>query len=194
MAHENLKFRLDINDNIEWQPIYAAQELQTFFVIYIKFIEYLEDVTLDLGRTASYTYQLRIQNFRGPISFGLKGTPQLVNVENHKEFCLRLNIPVMAFHVNNHSEIITQCFDNKVQRKKLLEVNTTMHIPKDIYNENDPISSKYLLPFKAERDGNTAMELGRRKMGTKDKFETYDTSGLAGKPNGICNPNISIVI
>ena len=31
MAHENLKFRLDLNDNKEWQPIYAAQELQTFF-------------------------------------------------------------------------------------------------------------------------------------------------------------------
>ena len=120
-----------------------------FFVIYIKFIKYQEDVKLDLGNTASYTYQLRIQNFRGPISFGLDGTPKLSLVENDKEFCLRLDVPIMAFHVNNHSEIVKQSFESKVERKKLLEVNTTMTILKGMYNENNPIMSKYLLPFQS---------------------------------------------
>jgi len=195
MAHENLKFRINLNDKKEWQPINAAQELQTFYVIYIKFLDVIEsDKKIKDGNKALYKYQLRIQNFRGAISFGFCGNPTLLpEYEKNSEFCLELKVPLKAFHVCEYTEIVDQYCPDPVQRGKLLKVDSTLQLPEGMYNKTKPIDSPYMFPYRVERDGNTAIEIGRRTFGTNDKYKEYDDSELAGRPHGICSPNISIV-
>ena len=40
MAHENLTFRVDLNERNEWQPIFGSQDYGTFYMVYIKIKEH----------------------------------------------------------------------------------------------------------------------------------------------------------
>ncbi len=193
MAHQNLKFRLHLNDSVEWQPIYAGQDFNTFYVVYVKFMNLIEDSDSLMGNlTASYRCKFRIQNFRGAVSIGFSKEPKLYKVKD-KEFTINIEIFLKAFHFNEYSKEIDFPFVEKIDRSKLLKTKVSLDLPAGMYNKKKPIESDYLLPYKYERDGDTAIELGRRTAGSTKPFKNYSDEGISGGEFGICSPDTSLL-
>jgi len=205
MAHENLKFNLHLNDqHKEWQPIFASQDFNTFYVVYIKLLKIIENPdSLPGNMKALYKCQFRIQNFRGAVSIGFCGNPDLwLPIPKDKEIGVKISIPLRAFCFNERWPEPKTLEDNpddlfidyvlmeKIDRKKLLKAEINMQLPAGMYKKETPIKSDYLFPYKYERDGNVAIELGRRKANTDDDFEKYPED-IAGKFGGICSPDTS---
>ncbi len=177
MAHQFLKFRVQICDSDkDWQPIYASQDYGTFFVVYIKFTEVIENPdSLPGNFEASYKCEFKVQNFRGPVSIGLNGISELYTKVDDDHFGVFVKIKLKAFHFKEEftpEELPPPyMFTSKINRDKLLKTIVIMDLPDGMYDKNNPISSNYLFPYKYERDGDTALELGRRPAGTDGMFE-----------------------
>ena len=196
MAHENLKFNVHLNtDHQDWQPIYASQDFDTFYVIYVKFTKIIEDETKVPGdNKTQINCDFKIQNFRGAVSHGFLGAPEIKlpdNADDAKEFGLIIEVPLKAFHFNETSLKNAYLLKDKINRKKLLITRRSIQLPKGMYNQNNPIKSDYLFPYKYERDGNVAIELGRRPAKSNGDFQEFDENIGNPKFGSVCSPDTS---
>ena len=101
------------------------------------------------------------------------------------------NLELQAFC---HNEYVEKTFitDQPVERKKLLETKYNVIIPKEMYNPQKPLTSQYLHPYRYQRDGDEAQEIGYRPAGTRDVFKPIDDR--IGGDFGVCSPNISMFV
>lgn len=195
MAHEQLKFKLHIDDNQEWQPIFGDQQLNTFYMVYILFEEVSEGLEEELGLPMyKYKCKFRIQNFRGAVTFGFCGVPNLTQPNDSDEIGTEISLDLCAFKHEEYKEVVYK-LDKPIDRNKLLKVDSNIFIRKEFVDENDPINSDFLDPFKFRRDGNVAVELGQRKYNSGEAFKAIPGLKLIGTPKlGICAPSTSILI
>ena len=203
MAHEQLKFKLHLNGNKEWQPILGDQHLNTFYMVYVKFIEVSEGNEIELGKPVyKYKCQFRIQNFRGAVTFGFCAEPEIKCLDSsNAEVGTNIVLNLCAFKYNNLTVARTYTFNEPIDRSKFLETISNIYIDEGFINENEPIKSNFLDPMKYRRDGDVAFELGQRKYDSikPAEFETIPGLKLIGTagffpPHGICSPKFSILI
>lgn len=200
MAHENLKFKLDLNDNKEWQPILGAQEFGTFFMVYIRFNK-VENMANELGvDVVRYNCSFRLQNFDGAITIGFCGKPKIsINPDKNDEISTYINLPLGCF-VFKELEDIVEDLPLEIPTHKPLMTLYTVRVPNNtdtknqkFYNADKPMTSQFLHPYKYERDGDGAYEIGRRPLGSTGEFKSLpDAEEAGGGPLGICSPNTSM--
>ena len=197
MAHENLKFALQL-DRKDWQPIMGAQDYGTFYMVYIRIKNYQKQEE-DGVSAHTYTVDFKLQNFTGPITMGLTGSPllsfeditQTVDEKSQTTRWAKIKIDITPFTVNN--EII----DYKLIATEALSKGSPLAViynrqlpPAHIYNPNDLDNSVYLNPHAILRDGDDYMDIALRKNNSDQPF----TQVIAGPPFGICNPSHSIIM
>ena len=196
MAHEHLNFNLRWSkkqDDNDWQPILGAQEHSTFFMVYVRIDEMEQGTTKEGEEFWMYKFTFRLQNFRGAISMGIKGIPVVSqpDYENREDIGTSFSMDVMAFHHNDleSCEYITL---KPIDKTKLLETLYTMYLPAELYDPKKPLKeSKYLNPYRFQRDGEEYIELGYRPQGDRD-FKPIDDN--IGGEFGVCSPNLSRLI
>ncbi|MDC7995774.1 hypothetical protein [Altibacter sp. HG106] len=206
MAHENLKFKLHLDDYQEWQPILGSQDFGTFYMVYIKFEKYENEENQFGVDEHRYTCKFRIQNFKGPVTIGFVGKPTIGHADKIKtddDIHVYIDIQLGCFVYNEYSENTIK-LDKPIPRNRPLMTRYTMRLPdsvtmmdtkQEFYNANDPMKSPFLYPYKYERDGDGAFELGRRPFDSNGDFETIPNPDQGGGgPYGICSPNTSWTI
>ena len=63
MAHEDLKFKIDLTNFKDYQPILGSQDYGTFYMIYMKIISYEKFTNVDGFEQHRYKFEFKIQNF-----------------------------------------------------------------------------------------------------------------------------------
>jgi hypothetical protein len=204
MAHEQLKFKLHLEDTKEWQPILGDQHLNTFYMVYVKFSEVNEEEDTESGSSVcTYKCQFRIQNFRGAVTFGFCAAPEIKWSDgSDKEVGTNIILNLCAFKCNDLTNELTYQLDKPIDRNKYLETISNIYIEEGFINETEPIKSNFLDPLKYRRDGDVAVELGQKMNDDSDKprkFEPISGLKLIGTSGfvpglGICSPKFSILI
>lgn len=196
MAHEELKFKIDLKEKNDYQPILGSQDYGTFYMVYIRIIDY-KSFTNDFGITQhNYTCDFKLQNFRGEVTMGFSNqTPSINFIENpevNDGIDVVLNITVAPFSLNIELLNIVIETDKQIKQNMILETNFERKSPPaDLYDPINPEKSKYLNPNRFIRDGEDFTEISTRKFGSDDSFPIPDSAGVR---NGICLPNRSLII
>ncbi|MFD2565308.1 hypothetical protein [Aquimarina rubra] len=217
MAHEALKFNVQVKDYQNWQPIVGCQHYGTFYMIYIKFIKVEKE-----GDKFIYTCSFKLQNYTGAITMGLTGYPNIEVLDDEEkkdnENFLRENIPgfdelteeeqqktldthridceltiyTKPFHYN---EEITECRLNPIKSPlegMTLNVDCVKNIPDSTYyNESNPLQSKYINPYHFRRTGDELLELGHKRHIIDEPFSGRNDGGTLLSQ---CNPSRSFLI
>ena len=216
MAHENLRFKIDPK-NKDWQPIFGNQELDTFFMIYIKINDIYPEEPDNPNTLYIYEYNYRIQNFRGAISFGFEEFPTMT-FEDNPNMPTDCDIRIKLTPFSNKYTFGDKC--NPFIKEALLRplkkgdiidsLGLIQQIPEHVTGNKKLEKLKYIDPRDFSRNGDTLdaiikIDDGKRKK-ILEQIDTYDkktlrnlfksyfkTKGAAGS-TGICCPRISIVI
>ncbi|WP_299184579.1 hypothetical protein [uncultured Aquimarina sp.] len=217
MAHEALKFNVNLNDSQNWQPIVGCQHYGTFYMIYIKFdqLEKQKDKYY-------YTCSFRLQNYNGPVTMGIVGEPEIRVLDDdqlrkNEEF-LRQNIPgfdemteeeqqnTLDIHrIDCELKIFTKPFHfnekllgytlNPIKTElKGMTLNTSCEkeIPDSIYyNQAEPLKSDYLNPYHFRRIGDELLELGYKRYSIDEPFSGINNAGTLLSQ---CNPSRSYLL
>ncbi len=198
MAHENLKFSLDFSDNQNWQPIVGNQDYGTFYMIYIKIKNYGSQVN-EFGVTEYfYDCDFRIQNFRGEITIGFSGIPQInpkdseTIINSNEKIDVEIILQLAPFTFN---EFCSRNLKREmpIKNNSILRTTVERHLPaNDLYNRNEPLKSAYIDPYRYVRDGDTVLEIGTRSYQSNENFNSLADPGIGGDPSvGICAPDLS---
>ncbi|WP_299245721.1 hypothetical protein [uncultured Aquimarina sp.] len=200
MAHENLKFSLNLN-NQNWQPILGNQDYNTFYMVYIKFNQVYSEVN-DFGVTEyKYDCDFRIQNFRGEITMGFSGSPLIslnenpVNPTEENRVDVNIILKISPFNFNEIQEGVIFKLQRPIDHDFVLRTGLERHLPpSDVYNEEDPIKTNYLDPYRYRRDGDTVIEIGTRPYNSDEPFKSIADGGIGTPGLGICAPDLSTII
>ncbi|WP_442847281.1 hypothetical protein [Leeuwenhoekiella sp. H156] len=198
MAHENFKFKLDLTDTSNWQPLLGSQDFGTFYMIYIK-INKVEDVQDSQNIDCDFC----LQNFRGQITIGFAQKPEL-NIpdegDTEEQIDAYLNLSVEPFSLNHEIKNHTLKPKNRLVSDMVLATNIDVDIPNNtLYDPKRPDKSKYLDPSSFWRDGENYTQLSTRKykIGSDDQddFQEPDRTnkGMLGRV-GPCIPNRTLVL
>jgi hypothetical protein len=201
MAHENLRFRLDLEDRKEYQPILASQDYGTFYLVYAKITSY-EKVEVNGIEKHRYWFDFKLQNFRGCITMGFVDS----NEDEHKTFSLgrtksknrilygdfELVVKVAPFRVSSEITQVPLDLNEPLQKGHIIRTNLgRMKPPKELYLSEAPDEARYLNPYRFERDGDEYLEIATRHFGREVPFKEPAAGGVHG---GICVPELSLVI
>ncbi len=219
MAHEALKFNVEVNNFDKWQPIYGGQDHGTFYMIYMKISEVVEQ-----DNKFHYYAEFKLQNFVGAVSIGFGGhrTPELIELtneaKNHRNKQLieimkgegisdskeqsrlleehrvdfRLNLQVTPFDNDFHiPKTKLQGMSNNLVGN-ILETDCLRNSPpSELYDQKDPQKSKYINPYHYQRAGDETHVVGLRNLNSSDPFTHV---GQAGTWLIKCNPTRSFLI
>lgn len=187
--HENLKFNLVPANKDVWQPIIAAQAYGTFFGVYIQFCDVQSSSTSD-----KHHCMFKIQNFRGPITLGLKGPVQInadlkPNPKDPIDFDIILGIE--PFSLCSDIEVAELDFQKDFGNGMIVDVKYQLKDPPGfLYNKDDLNGSRYLNPYEYYRDGDNYL-----KVCFKDEaLGTDSCDEAAGTKGGICDMTRSIIL
>ncbi len=195
MAHEFLKFKIDLNDKENFQPVLGSQDYGTFYMVYIQIKKY-ESFINDAGiEQHNYTCDFKLQNFIGDITIGFaENSPNITfpNANPKDPIDASLNIKVSPFNTN-------RCIkDRIIELEKPLSSGMIMQTtfernspPNSLYDPQKPGESEYLNPYRFIRDGEDYLEISSRVFPDTSPFPIPDASGY---PRGFCVPNRSIII
>jgi len=205
MAHEALKFNVIVDNYKDWQPIVGNQDFGTFYMIYVKF----DKPTIQNGRY-KYFIKLKLQNYSGNITLGFEGNPRLIelspaakqrNVEKLKKLIPDFDTKtpeeqkyLLEIHrIDFQLDIWVRPFDtSKSLKGNVLETNCIIGSPNsDLYNQNNPLSSKFINPYHYQRAGDEILEVGLRNINSDSDF--VSVSG-AGTLLTRCNPSRSFLL
>lgn len=201
MAHENLRFRINLNDYSDYQPILASQDYGTFYLIYIRITSH-QKIKVDGIEKHKYMCDFKLQNFRGAITMGFIDD----NEDEERTFDLgpsrsndrirygdhELIVKVAPFRLS--SEIFQEplIVDKPLSRGDIIRTKLSrLKPPKDLYLSEEPEKSRYLNPYRFQRDGDEFQEIGMRVFGSEDPFKDPSDGGL---PGGICIPELSLIV
>jgi len=123
MAHEILKFKVQVDDIKNWQPIYGNQEHGTFYMVYIKF----KSVEQKEGKYL-YTVDFKLQNYVGSITMGFSGAPKLKQLNPDE---LEANKELIKKEIERiNSERKTPLIENEVDAiYKVHQIDFQLEIP-----------------------------------------------------------------
>jgi len=201
MAHENLRFRLNVEDREDYQPILASQDYGTFYLVYAKITSY-EKVKMNGIEKHQYIFDFKLQNFRGDITMGFVDN----NEDEHKTFSLgrtntnnrilfgdyELVVKVAPFKISSEITGITFVLDEPLKKDDIIRTNLgRQKPPKELYLSDHPDESRYLNPYRFSRDGDDYLELSSRIYGSGDPFREPDAGGVHG---GFCIPELTQVV
>lgn len=189
--HEQLKFNLLPQNKDVWQPIVAAQAYGTFFCIYMQFC----DITKPGDTKDTHYCTFKIQNFRGPITLGLK-KPVHVNADlkpNPKDpIDFILEIGVQPFNLCQTIPVDKIDFKKEILKGHVLDAQYRLEPPpKFLYEKDNPNSSMYLNPYDYYRDGDTYLKVCLIDEDSGSNTCDDDKGGTAG---GICDMTRSLII
>lgn len=191
MAHENLKFVIRLEDRNVWQPVFGSQDFGTFYMIYIKIKDIQEITGEDNTPFFLYTCDFKLQNYRGAITMGLTGSPDMKIESSVEGVDAFLNVSVSPFHVNN--EILDEniILRSPLQVGMTLQTNFTLNAPpQHLFDPANPDKSVYLSPYRLIRDGEAYSEISTRKLGSNEPFPIPKDIGCEFGP---CIPDRSII-
>lgn len=195
MAHQFLKFKIDLNDNKNFQPVLGSQDYGTFYMVYIKIKKYKSFTNEDGFEQHNYTCDFKLQNFIGDITIGFADNAPEIKFPNSNPkdpIDASLNIKIAPFMVNPFIKDRVLELDKKLDKGFILETNFERKIPRPaLYDSNKPNNSEYLSPYSFIRDGEDYLEIATRKFGTNDTFKPRKS--MAGD-GGFCVPNRSLII
>ena len=201
MAHENLRFRLNVEDRNDYQPVLASQDYGTFYLVYAKITSY-EQVETDGIQKHQYVFDFKLQNFRGNITMGFVDS----NDDEHTTFSLgksntknrilfgdyELVVKVAPFRVSSEITGVTFILDEPLEKGHIIRTNLgRQKPPKELYLSDNPDASRYLNPYRFSRDGDEYLELSTRIYGSGDPFKEPNAGGV---PGGFCIPELTLVI
>ncbi|QNM86297.1 hypothetical protein H9W90_04020 [Polaribacter pectinis] len=196
MAHENLKFRLDLNERNDWQPILATQEFGTFFMVYIKFKDFIEENNQGLS-IKSYKCDFKLQNFKGDITIGFSNnTPILTYPDGTRpydnELNAYINIVIQPFNLNHEINDCNLIVTQPLEKGLILQTYyDRVNPPINISDPLHPEKSLYLNPNKLIRDGEFYSEISTRKLGDTNPFPNPNDAGCR---NGLCVADRLIIV
>jgi len=217
MAHEALKFNVNVNDTKNWQPIVGNTDYGTFYMVYIKFAK-MEEV----DNKYHYYAEFKLQNYDGNISIGFEGNPRLSELNeqeklereneikdlidgfhskpikeqqeilemHHVDFILEID--VMPFDTDYCINRLKLKSTTKILNGNVLETNCIRKTPNiNMYKQTDPLNSKYINPYHYKRAGDEILEIGTRNRNSKEPFNYVGNSGTLLSR---CNPSRSFLI
>ena len=192
MAHEDLKFKIDLTNFKDYQPILGSQDYGTFYMIYMKIISYEKYTNADGFEQHRYQFEFKIQNFIGAITIGLKKCqPELIpvldqNPNDPVNFQLKLAItPFSTKKAVKYTEVL----DQPIKPEHILSTQYRRNIPGcDLYDENDFDDSRYLNPYQVVRDGDEYLKVCLKK---EDDDDCVDMNDMGGE-TGFCVPSRSV--
>ncbi|WP_378177171.1 hypothetical protein [Aquimarina sp. SS2-1] len=193
MAHENLKFVIRLEDLDVWQPVFGSQDYGTFYMIYIK-INSIQDIPAQGGSSNTfylYNCDFKLQNYRGAITMGLSGSPDMNFEDSVDGVDVFLNISVSPFLVNN--EILNEdiILNSPLEAGMTLQTNFTLNPPpQHLFDPSNPDKSVYLNPYRLIRDGEAYSEISTRKLSSNAPFPIPKDIGCK---HGPCIPDRSII-
>ncbi|SNR15631.1 hypothetical protein [Tenacibaculum jejuense] len=189
MAHENLKFKLNLKDKTNFQPILGSQDYGTFYMVYIKIKKFEEFDNSDNFRQYNYHCDFKLQNFIGDITIGFgNSSPKIEfstqsNSDDHID--AYINFSITPFDTNTEISKVIE-LHKKLESGMILDSNYSRTPPnQNIYDPKKPEKSKYLNPYRFIRDGEDYVEISGRKFGTDEPFPIPDSMG---EPVGFCVP------
>ncbi len=207
--HENLKMKLDlVVDSKEpptWQAISGIQRYGTFYMIYARFKGYKQKT---IGKPPLpvhiYTFDFRIQNFSGPVTFGLstedieiksnktyldeisnKYSPEVFKkIRDTENWHYQLNVKVLPFFVNPELHDVELKFKDKIEGKELDIHLYDFILEGGLYNPKDLDGSRYIDPMSWRRDGENWLKKSYRLVDKKYN-PIPDGDGVV---DGLCYP------
>lgn len=196
MAHQQLKFQFNPKKDI-WQPVLGAQAHGTFFMAYMKIIDFDQHNQNSDGKY-EYTCHFKLQNFRGAITHGLNDIISETNIiseegvvdenENNKEL-VEIVMQVKPFFKQDELHNIVLKFDKKIEKEMLATINLELLAPdRSLFDPNNLDNSLYINPYTHFRDGDEYQEVSRRPAGSKSAFP--NPSNAAGIGGGFCLADI----
>ena len=201
MAHENLRFRLNLEDRKDYQPIMASQDYGTFYLVYVKITSY-EKIQVDGQEKHKYLFDFKLQNFRGNITMGFVDDPNDKDTtfslgrtkSNNRIFFgdFELVVKVAPFRVSPEINNVEFILDEPLQKDHIIRSKLGRMKPsKDLYLSDNPDKSRYLNPYRFSRDGDEYLEISTRVFETEHPFLEAAAGGV---PGGICMPDLSLII
>lgn len=196
MAHENLKFRVVLDEKNEWQPIFGSQDYGTFYMVYIKIKGQSVKKNETGKKSYKYTCDFKLQNYRGQITMGFKKgyIPELTTPTGHEPdgegVQMFLNIEIVPFTVNEELNDITLEQTTPLKKGMTVQTNFIQGVPpKDLYDPKNPEKSRYLNPYRFVRDGEAYSEISARKFKKTGTPNTFEDPSRFGCWIGPCIPN-----
>ncbi|WP_103070794.1 hypothetical protein [Aquimarina sediminis] len=207
--HENLRFNLKLEKLNDWQPVIATEYIGTFYMVYIRFISTIKEHS---GGEHSAKCQFYLQNYRGPITFGLDHSKK-DDFAAHKlsddMFDYRLNIPISIFEKNPDPDqakefegipVVNLVFTSGLYEKNTIETEVIYRDPpSNIFNPHDLKNSKFLHPLYQFREGENIQHIHYKKylkdgtsVAIRSKYDPKEGYGTIGSPT--CDAKISEII
>ncbi len=204
MAHENLKFRLqldfnkdkDKDDTDRWQPVFGGQHHGTFYMIYIDIKSYETEKINDDIEIAKLKCSFRLQNYRGAITMGLERFrghqfETLEETDNRSETILNFNLEAAPFKKNDYLNDVEITLEKPITSGLIAVFKVfVLPPPASLFDPENLDNSLYLNPYTHLRDGDQYTEVAFRKSGTTDQFRSPTDMGWPGM--GFCIPDICI--
>lgn len=195
MAHENLKFPLNLKKNDTWQPIYGGQHHGTFYMIYIMIHNYEEIEVAKDQKAYNFECSFRLQNFRGAITIGLNDFRNhqfaVDESDENTENILNFNLEVKPFKKNDHLNNIQILLEKPIESGLIAVFNVFITSPPDcLFNPKDLDNSTYINPYTHLRDGDQYIDVAFRRNGSEEQFRPPEDMGW-GK-YGFCIPDVCI--
>jgi hypothetical protein len=194
MAHENLKFRVDINNTKDWQPIFGSQDYGTFYMVYIKFKSYRKFENEFNSIEHEYICDFKLQNYRGQITMGFGEYKTKIalpdgtrNTDN--EISVYITIGVAPFTIREELSDVVFSLSKPLTDGMVLQTEFERELPPNcLFKPGSPERSTYLDPYSYVRDGEAYSEISMRKKGSSEPFPIPEGIGCFIGP---CIPNRS---
>lgn len=211
--HENLKMKIDLNDKEHWQCIAGRQHLGTFYMLYLKYVSYKKIENNDLGiEEHLYTFDFKIQNFSGPITFGLAPKPfplpihksdfvsriknefkpkKVDKILDTETWDIRFEINILPFFKNEEVMKVTYRLAHEMKKDIELDIDIKDDLKAGgLYNPSNPNESLYADPSQWKRDGEDWLK--KSYSSVDGNFDPIDDG--EGRPGGICYPRRAIIL
>ncbi|MFY9244040.1 MAG: hypothetical protein WAO74_13555 [Polaribacter sp.] len=199
MAHENLKFKLDVNNQKDYQPILGSQDYGTFHMVYVRIKKYEIVTKTDGIKQHNYTCDFKIQNFIGNITIGFSKPKPTINLgssmnTDQDPIDATIKLAIEPFSTKTVVKNVLVELAKPLSKGMILFTDFTRNKPgKKLYNPLKPEKSKFLNPYRFERDGEDYLEISQRTFGSGESFP--EPGGMDFfYPRGFCVPNRSVII
>ncbi|MDB2385466.1 hypothetical protein N9V96_03230 [Polaribacter sp.] len=192
MAHEFLKFKIDLKDKENYQPVLGSKDYGTFYMVYIKIKDYKAHTNDEGFIQHNYTCDFKLQNFIGEITIGFATIPYITfpNKDPKDPKDIILNIDIEPFNIDTEFKEQVLELRKEIKEKNIMETSINRKNPReDLYNPLKPEESKYLNPYRFIRDGEDYLEISSRTFGSHTPFPIPDK--MAGEYD-FCVPNRSV--
>jgi len=195
MAHENLKFKLDIRNNNDFQPILGSQDYGTFYMVYVKINNYENFTNSDGYEQHTYDCDFRIQNFIGDITIGFgdffPNFSFASALDSNDPVHASFNITISPFNTNVLIKNRKIDLHRPIESGMIIKTQFRRSPPDiNLYDPLNPNNSKYLNPYRFIRDGEDYIEISGRIFPDQSPFPEPDE---LGDPMGFCVPNRLII-